>query len=626
MQHHFSNEDINQVLDVVTETTLASFWDWKIQEDTQFISPKFKKILGYENTELPNTHETWKSLIHPEDLPRALESIEKHISSKGVHPFREYIRYRRKDHAVIWVICSGRVINWGPKGNPLRMIGTSVDITELKEQTAQIKKNQKRFEILHEAIHAGIWDWNILNGKLYCSDRFYEILGYAPKEIPQLYNEVEKLIHPDDLSWVRHALAEHLNDKLPFSHTFRLRHKNGSYHWVESRGNAIRDETEQPLRMIGSIIDVDEAQKSRIELKRSNFLLRETARIAKCGGWEYDFHSKTIYWSNAVRLIHEVDPSFNPTLLNIIRFSLHEDYPFIKLEMTKCFQTKSSFEIEIPIYTAKQNKRWVRIYAKMITDDAGNPILLRGIYHDITHFREQQQELKSTIQALKAHNDRLQEFAHIVSHNMRSHTGNLNILCSLSKNEPDLLEKDKIQKMIENTASKLNATIEEIIQVIQVQAFDPEERRQCGLLDSFNNALHSLSSEIQKSPCRITHDFSESPSILFDKKFLDSIFVNLISNAIRYKHPQRNLTLHIESSQPEKGKQLIKFQDNGIGIDLKRHGKKVFGLYNTFHGNPDAHGVGLYLVKNQLQALGANIRIESIPNMGSSLIIEISSS
>jgi sensor histidine kinase regulating citrate/malate metabolism len=97
---------------------------------------------------------------------------------------------------------------------------------------------------------------------------------------------------------------------------------------------------------------------------------------------------------------------------------------------------------------------------------------------------------------------------------------------------------------------------------------------------------------------------------------MESIFLNLISNALKYKSLQRTPSIHIESFVMENGNIILKFQDNGLGIDLKKYGTKVFGLNKTFHKHPEAKGIGLFIIKNQIESLGGNISVESEVNGG----------
>ncbi len=137
----------------ILESNLAGYWDWRIQENREFLSPSFKKVLGYSEDELPNHPLSWQRKIHPEDLPKVLLNYEQHVASKGQHPFNNEIRYYHKNGNIVWVLSKGKVIEWDQNGLPVRMVGCHVDITDLKKlqeelllRTAELENKNKELE------------------------------------------------------------------------------------------------------------------------------------------------------------------------------------------------------------------------------------------------------------------------------------------------------------------------------------------------------------------------------------------------------------------------------------------------------------------------------------------------
>ncbi|MGD2279424.1 MAG: PAS domain S-box protein, partial [Candidatus Omnitrophota bacterium] len=139
-----------KILEGIFEATLAGYWDWRVQENEEYFSPTFKKMFGYEAHELPNKPETWQKLIFPEDLPKVKENFDQHIKSHGEMPYYNEARYRHKDGSTVWVICAGRVIEWGPGGEALRMVGCHVDITERKKAEEAVLKEKQFSDFLIE--------------------------------------------------------------------------------------------------------------------------------------------------------------------------------------------------------------------------------------------------------------------------------------------------------------------------------------------------------------------------------------------------------------------------------------------------------------------------------------------
>lgn len=133
------------IIDTILESTLAGYWDWKIEEGEEYLSPAFKKMFGYKDHELPNTPESWQKIIHPNDLPKVMEDFRRHVDTEGAYPYDNEVRYYHKDGSIVWVFCKGKVVEWGQNGEPLRMIGCHINKTPLKKalETLEIQKKEK---------------------------------------------------------------------------------------------------------------------------------------------------------------------------------------------------------------------------------------------------------------------------------------------------------------------------------------------------------------------------------------------------------------------------------------------------------------------------------------------------
>lgn len=139
-------QEANQVYNTIIESTMAGYWDWMIQEDYEYMSPGFKKMFGYEDDEIPNTPEWWQANVHPDDLNEVFEIFQKHVESKGEIPYDNEVRYYHKDGSIVWVYCRGEVIEWDEKGNPVRMVGSHINITKLKRAEEQVNTKLQELE------------------------------------------------------------------------------------------------------------------------------------------------------------------------------------------------------------------------------------------------------------------------------------------------------------------------------------------------------------------------------------------------------------------------------------------------------------------------------------------------
>lgn len=145
--------DQNIAFEQVLEGTMAGYWDWNIKEDTEYLSPYFKKMLGYEDHEMENSPKAWMDIVHPDDLQSVLDTFDDHVKSQGKIPYDNEVRYFHKNGGVIWVYCRGKVIEWDDEGQPVRMVGSHVDITSLKNEIELEKKNEELKQFAYITSH-----------------------------------------------------------------------------------------------------------------------------------------------------------------------------------------------------------------------------------------------------------------------------------------------------------------------------------------------------------------------------------------------------------------------------------------------------------------------------------------
>ncbi|MBS7564033.1 HAMP domain-containing histidine kinase [Mucilaginibacter sp. Bleaf8] len=226
--------------------------------------------------------------------------------------------------------------------------------------------------------------------------------------------------------------------------------------------------------------------------------------------------------------------------------------------------------------------------------------------------------LHKSLDLLSRHNQQLKNFTHILSHNIRNHASNISLLTDMI--DEDKLDEDNLEitQKIKTVSERLNATLDDLSTVIKIRetVLEPETLH----FDSVTRkVLEVMQSDLDANQAVIDLNF-EAETISFPGIYLESIIMNLISNSIKYRKP--DVAPHIGiHTYTENNRKVLTCTDNGIGIDLQLHGEKVFGLYKTFHHHRNAHGVGLFLIKNQIESQGGTIAVTSKPNEGTTFKI-----
>ncbi len=247
--------------------------------------------------------------------------------------------------------------------------------------------------------------------------------------------------------------------------------------------------------------------------------------------------------------------------------------------------------------------------------------LVYAIAKNITYKKQQEQERNSLLVNLTKDNKNLKQFTYTTAHDLRSPVNNLRAgfdLLDLSKiNNKKTLE---IIQLLKLASEHLHETLNKSVDVLTRKDNLTVEVEELEFKEILNYVINSISSLISDSNTSIHIDFSELETIKFNSDYLKSIFLNLITNAIKYKKPDCSPVIYISSRKADGLNQLI-ISDNGLGFDMNLVKDKVFGLHQKFHNHIDSKGIGLYLVYNHITSLGGKISVESSVNEGAKFIL-----
>jgi len=233
----------------------------------------------------------------------------------------------------------------------------------------------------------------------------------------------------------------------------------------------------------------------------------------------------------------------------------------------------------------------------------------------------QTRDLKKTNLELIEQNSRLEQFAYIISHNMRAPMARLIGLSSLFQRATSDEEKSEIVSLMIKSTADFDNVIKDLSQILSIQKLNTEVYSAIVVEDIVKKVIEMLEPDIKATNAKITYDFSKAPTLYSLSQYIESIFFNLISNALKYRHPDRSPVVTIKSRSSNNIFQLT-ISDNGLGFNLDRYKDSVFNLYKRFHFHVEGKGLGLYLVRTQVEALGGRIKLESKPDAGSVFKIE----
>jgi PAS domain S-box-containing protein len=294
-------------------------------------------------------------------------------------------------------------------------------------------------------------------------------------------------------------------------------------------------------------------------------------------------------------------------------------------ELKRLSKAMKKFErCEITIINYKKNGEefWVEMAVSPVTDEMGKITHWISIERDITQRKFYELEREQIIAEISQTNKDLKQFSYVTSHNLRAPIANLLGLSSLiDRYKIPNKSLKQILDGIKQSALMFDETVKDLSQVLIIKDQTNVTKEELSLVSIVDKSLAQLSITVHDSEVKINYEFKRAPTVAFTSSYLESIFINLFTNALKYRSHQRKLKIEI-SSEDTKEYVVVKFKDNGIGIDVELHREKLFKLYQRFHENTDGRGLGLYLIKSQMDALGGTIDVESTVGKGTVFILK----
>ncbi len=271
-------EEQRNLLELVLEHTVAGYWDWRPAEGRGYLSPAFKRMFGYEDHEIENVREAWRSLLHPDDLTSQQRIYDEHVATRGAVPFANEARYRHKDGSTVWILARGRVIEWSADGRPTRMVGCHIDITARKESEERLQKLSDRLALATRAGRVGIWDWDLVRDALIWDDAMFELYGRSRVDFPLTPAAWREALHPDDRARAGEETRRACEDGADYSTEFRAFLPDGSVRHIKAQALVQCDAAGQPVRMIGTNWDVTARRQIEEELRATTARLEASNR------------------------------------------------------------------------------------------------------------------------------------------------------------------------------------------------------------------------------------------------------------------------------------------------------------------------------------------------------------
>lgn len=342
-----------------------------------------------------------------------------------------------------------------------------------------IKMDSSIFELLQEGSLDGIWYWDVEKKEnQWMSPKFWETLGYDPKEMKHCPSEWQKVMFPEDVIKVKDNLKRHLKDlNCPYDQTVRYVHKNGSTVWIRCRGLAFKSEDGRVIRMLGAHTELT-AQKqveaeliqTREALEASLLLMNKVGELAKIGAWEFHIKEEVLVWSKEVYHIYELPYEYNPNVKEAISFYDASSQPIILNAVNEGINLGKLFDLELGIIAASGKKKSVRAMGEAKRGHDGEIISIFGIIHDISDRKLKELEIIQAKEAAEAANKAKSQFLANMSHEIRTPLNGLMGIIQLLQMTPLTEEQEDYLLTSQASSDVLLKVINDILDYSKIEA------------------------------------------------------------------------------------------------------------------------------------------------------------
>lgn len=545
------------------------------------------------------------------------------------------------------------------------VIALSRDVTERKQQEQRLKTSKQKIESIFNEMTEVVYSIKLPEKEVLfvtpSAKSIFEIPSTAFLDNFDLWSDY--LVEEDRP--VLKQMKQKLAKRGAFNLKYRIITPSGQLKWIRNRAKYIYDSAGNPVRLDGVILDRTEqyAAKERLdkEVKLQEVLIDIASQFINLDAkdadhvinnaletmglfvaadrayiFDYDFEnettSNTYEWCNTgvqpeIDNLQEVPIAYVPQWVEQHKQGKAFYIPDIgALDDEKDAGLKEILEpqgikslIAIPMHDQEELIGFVGFDSVkqhyQYTEREKKILFLFGLM--LINIRNR----KKWDEQLKIQNEQLRNFSYIAAHNLRSHSSGLTGVLDVLKLEHPDFAKNEIVHLLDSSILNLQDTVHYLTESTKIRLSQVETTAEY-FSKYLEKNIQSLKMQIQEADFKIINEIDADLKVKGTPAYLDSLALNMLTNAIKYRNRERSSYLKIYAKESH-SRVIIYFEDNGLGIDMKRHGDKVFGMFKKFHTNKDAMGIGLFMTKTQIESIGGTITVDSEVNVGTTFKIAL---
>lgn len=586
----------------------------------QYYNRSFEQLIGYDPGELIGQPAT---VIVPDISDGQFDHLLGEIFEGHSIPTQGQLLC--KDGTLKWVRVSS-YLTQDPYTRRSFAYGMVHDITEEIANQRTLEQERKRFEFFVESLPLVMWIWQPDGTLSFVNQQLRAAMQMNMEEMQAKAASATwmRQIHPDDVQHVVEALEESNLQSKPYQITLRMGpYDPPQYRWYQASGVPLLDEDGMVQEWYGVGMDIDELIRTQQQLKDRERLYRSLVESPETLVMRCTPEGKLLFANQALQQrFFQRGTAIGSNWVDLIH---PDDLSKVHHAIQHCLgQHKETTQLNCRLRSISHSWRYVSWELLRVQDEEADQFFLQGIGRDDTNSYHNEQDRARTMESLIRRNECLNEFAYMVSHNLRAPLANVQGMAELLSDEiPPSPANQNMLDYFQQAISHLEKVIESLQHALDTQHAEADWQL-VSLQELFQHILEQLKPEIEKARVTWQVDFQEAPSLHAPWTYLHNTFYNLLSNAIKFRSPERDLHISVHTQQAE-GAFLLTIEDNGQGMDLAAIGERLFQRGERFHPNTEGTGTGLYLVRQQIKRLGGDIQVESSPGQGTKFRLRVPS-
>jgi len=629
-------EESNLRLELALKGISAATWELNMETGEVYYSDYLYRMTGYAEGEIKNIFKENSHFMHEDDREKTFDVFASFLTNKHDHIECEF-RIRHKLGHYIWILMRAVVSERRISGQPEKIMGILIDISQIKETQIKLQESESRYRKSLNASGVAIWEWDLVTNQLTATDEYRKLFGLPlDKSFRLNYTNMIAQVHPDDVGMMENEFRKHFRgetSKLNLEYRFK-RLDTGKYEWYELQGAVIvRSPENLPLKAMGFSTSVQDQKSMELKLKESEERWYNAMVVSGAGFWEYDIPDQKFFFSTQMKnILGYIRTNHMPDQISYWEKRIHkDDIEHIKHVIRSAKENKTnSFSLEFRVLNKNEEFVWVSASGICKIDENDVQINFSGAAYDITEKKlsviAMQKARDLAESSVKAKRRFLANVSHEIRTPMHAILG-LSEQLTLSELKP---EQAILIQIIHDSSKALMKIINDVLDLSKIEegkftldelVFNPNQlmKQVCDLF--------APQAEKKEIGLHLTLPPHEAGVFLGDPSRIRQVFSNIINNAIKFtEQGSIDINFNLEKTAPNIYSLVFICKDTGVGMSEEMK-KRIFEEFvqedESFHRKYGGSGLGLSITNELVKLMNGEILIESKKNAGTTIMVKI---